>query len=105
MVREVARNDDESVSDSFRFMTMLPLAVATSDDALCGRCDVCVPAGRYRSGGVVHRCNHVCAVVHRRERSAMCSAQSTKSRAELFGGIVLILMGLKILLEHLGFLG
>ena len=28
-----------------------------------------------------------------------------KSRAELFGGIVLILMGLKILLEHLGFLG
>jgi len=28
-----------------------------------------------------------------------------KSRAELFGGIVLILMGIKILLEHLGFLG
>ena len=28
-----------------------------------------------------------------------------KSRAELLGGIVLILMGLKILLEHLGVLG
>ena len=28
-----------------------------------------------------------------------------KSKAELVGGIVLILMGLKILLEHLGFLG
>ena len=44
MVRESREHDDESVS---------------------GRCDVCVPAGRYRSGGVVHRCNHVCAVVHR----------------------------------------
>ena len=28
-----------------------------------------------------------------------------KAKAELFGGIVLILMGLKILLEHLGILG
>ena len=28
-----------------------------------------------------------------------------KSRAELLGGIVLILMGLKILLEHLGVIG
>ena len=28
-----------------------------------------------------------------------------KSRAELAGGVVLILMGTKILLEHLGFLG
>ena len=28
-----------------------------------------------------------------------------KSRAEFFGGVVLILMGIKILLEHLGVLG
>ena len=28
-----------------------------------------------------------------------------KSKAELAGGIILILMGMKILLEHLGFLG
>ena len=28
-----------------------------------------------------------------------------KSKAELAGGIILILMGTKILLEHLGFLG
>ena len=28
-----------------------------------------------------------------------------KSKAELAGGIILILMGVKILLEHLGFLG
>ena len=28
-----------------------------------------------------------------------------KSRAEFAGGVILILMGIKILLEHLGFLG
>ena len=28
-----------------------------------------------------------------------------KSRAELAGGVILILMGIKILLEHMGFLG
>ena len=28
-----------------------------------------------------------------------------KSKAELVGGIILILMGIKILLEHLGILG
>ena len=28
-----------------------------------------------------------------------------KARAELFGGVVLVLMGLKILLEHLGVFG
>ncbi len=37
MVRESREHDDESVSDSFRFMTMLPLAVATSIDALAFR--------------------------------------------------------------------
>ena len=70
MVRESREHDDESVSDSFRFMTMLPLAVATSIDAPDRRGSLRGTGhrqGRYRSGGVVHRCNHVCAVVHRRE--------------------------------------
>ena len=81
MVRESREHDDESVSDSFRFMTMLPLAVATSIDALA----VGVTFAFLQVG-------HVFGTKY-------------KSRAELFGGIVLILMGLKILLEHLGFLG
>lgn len=28
-----------------------------------------------------------------------------KSKAEFVGGLILVLMGIKILLEHLGFLG
>ena len=94
MVRESREHDDESVSDSFRFMTMLPLAVATSIDALAVgvtfaflQVDI-VPAVSF----IGVKIGHVFGTKY-------------KSRAELFGGIVLILMGLKILLEHLGFLG
>ena len=68
MVRESREHDDESVSDSFRFMTMLPLAVATSIDALCGRRDVL----RFLQVDIVPAVSFIgattfCAVVHRRE--------------------------------------
>ena len=94
MVRESREHDDESVSDSFRFMTMLPLAVATSIDAL--------------AVGVTFaflQVDIVAAVSCIGVKIGHVFGTKYKSRAELFGGIVLILMGLKILLEHLGFLG
>ena len=99
-----ASHDDESVSDSFRFMTMLPLAVATSIDALAVgvtfaflQVDI-VPAVSFIGATTfVLSCIGV--------KIGHVFGTKYKSRAELFGGIVLILMGLKILLEHLGFLG
>ena len=104
MVRESRGHDDESVSDSFRFMTMLPLAVATSIDALAVgvtfaflQVDI-VPAVSFIGATTfVLSCIGV--------KIGHVFGTKYKSRAELFGGIVLILMGLKILLEHLGFLG
>ena len=104
MVREWREHDDESVSDSFRFMTMLPLAVATSIDALAVgvtfaflQVDI-VPAVSFIGATTfVLSCIGV--------KIGHVFGTKYKSRAELFGGIVLILMGLKILLEHLGFLG
>ena len=104
MVRESREHDDESVSDSFRFMTMLPLAVATSIDALAVgvtfaflQVDI-VPAVSFIGATTfVLSCIGV--------KIGHVFGTKYKSRAELFGGIVLILMGLKILLEHLGFLG
>lgn len=103
-VRESREHDDESVSDSFRFMTMLPLAVATSIDALAVgvtfaflQVDI-VPAVSFIGATTfVLSCIGV--------KIGHVFGTKYKSRAELFGGIVLILMGLKILLEHLGFLG
>ena len=104
MIRESREHDDESVSDSFRFMTMLPLAVATSIDALAVgvtfaflQVDI-VPAVSF-IGAITFVLSCIGVKI------GHVFGTKYKSRAELFGGIVLILMGLKILLEHLGFLG
>ncbi|MGM9631161.1 manganese efflux pump MntP [Butyricicoccus sp.] len=102
MIRE-SRGDAEELNDSFSFRTMLPLAIATSIDAL--------------AVGVTFaflQVNILPAVLFIGCTTFVLSAAGLKignvfgvrykSRAELCGGIVLILMGCKILLEHLGFL-
>ena len=85
-------------------MSMLPLAVATSIDALAVGVTfaflqvsilpaVCfIGATTFVLSCIGIRIGHVFGLKY-------------KSRAELFGGAVLILMGIKILLEHLGVLG
>ena len=104
MIRESREHDDENLSDSFSFGTMLPLAVATSIDALAvgvtfaflqvniipAVCFIGVTTFTLSCIGI--KIGHVFGLKY-------------KSRAELFGGVVLILMGIKILLEHLGVLG
>lgn len=104
MVRESRENDEENLSDSFSFATMLPLAVATSIDALAVgvtfaflQVDI-VPAVLFI--GVT---TFVLSCVGVKVGNVF--GAKYKARAELFGGCVLILMGLKILLEHLGFIG
>ncbi len=104
MIRESREQDEENLSDSFSFGTMLPLAVATSIDALAVGVTfaflqvsilpaVCfIGATTFILSCIGIRIGHVFGLKY-------------KSRAELFGGAVLILMGTKILLEHLGVLG
>lgn len=104
MIRESREQDEENLSDSFSFGTMLPLAVATSIDALAvgvtfAFLQVSIPPAVCFIGATTFilscigiRIGHVFGLKY-------------KSRAELFGGAVLILMGIKILLEHLGVLG
>ena len=103
MIREALGREEESLDDSFSVKTMIPLAVATSIDAL--------------ATGVTFaflRVNIVPAVLFIGCTTFALSALGLKignvfgakykSRAELFGGAVLVLMGCKILLEHLGVL-
>ena len=103
MIRE-SFGDDEKLDDSFTFKTMLPLAIATSIDAL--------------ATGVTFaflQVNIVPAVTFIGITTFTLSAIGLKvgnvfgskyrAVSERFGGIVLILMGLKILLEHLGVFG
>ena len=95
MVRESRETDEENVSDSFSFGTMLPLAVGITFAFL--QVNI-VPAVTFIGATTfVLSCIGV--------KIGHVFGTKYKSRAELFGGIVLILMGLKILLEHLGFLG
>ena len=104
MIRESRGQDEDGVSDSFHFAAMLPLAVATSIDALAVGVTfaflqvnivpaVCfIGATTFTLSCIGVKIGHVFGLKY-------------KSRAELFGGCVLVLMGVKILLEHLGILG
>ena len=98
MIRE-SRGDAEHLDDSFQPGAMFPLAVATSIDAL--------------TVGITFaflQVDIVLAVTFIGLTTFVLSAVGVKvgavfgarfrSRAELAGGLILILMGLKILLEH-----
>lgn len=99
MVREALGGDEEHMDNSFGPRAMLPLAVATSIDAL--------------AVGVTFaflQVDIIWAVVLIGVITFALSAVGVKvgaifggkfrAKAELAGGVVLILMGLKILLEH-----
>lgn len=101
MVKESRECDEENLDASFGFKAMLPLAVATSIDAL--------------AVGVTFaflKVNIVWAVLFIGSVTFILSAAGVrvgyvfgakyKGKAELTGGLILIIMGTKILLEHLG---
>ena len=99
MVRE-SREEGESIDASFTFRAMLPLAVATSIDALavgvsltCMEVDILAAAGVI---GAVAFCLSVLGGLLGRRLGCLF-----QRRAELAGGIVLILIGVRILIEHL----
>ena len=96
--------DDEEMNDSFTFRTMLPLAVATSIDALAtgvtfAALDVDIVSAVAFIGVMTFSLSAVGLKI------GNVFGTKFKSKAEFFGGAVLVLMGLKILLEHLGILG
>ena len=100
MIKE-SRSCAECLNESFSFKTMLPLAVATSIDALAVGITL-----------AFLKVNIVTSVLFIGVITFTLSAIGVKignvfgakykSTAELTGGVVLILMGTKILLEHLG---
>ena len=103
MIREACSGECESESGSLDIKTMFLLAVATSIDAL--------------AVGITFaflKVNIAAAVSFIGVTTFVISAAGVKignifgtkykSKAELAGGIILILLGLKILLEHLGIL-
>ena len=103
MIRE-SRGKAEELDSSFSFKSMFPLAIATSIDALAVGITFAflqvriVPAVTFI--GIVTFVFSVAGV-----KIGNVFGAKYKSTAELVGGIVLIVMGVKILLEHLGVIG
>lgn len=103
MIKEALGKDEDSMDDSMGFKTMLLLAIATSIDALAvgvtfAFLDVSiVPAISFI--GVVTFVLSAIGV-----KAGSLFGYMYKSKAELCGGIILILLGIKILLEGVGIL-
>lgn len=102
MIREALGPNEECLDCSFGFRAMLPLAVATSIDALAVGVTFAflkvriVPAVVFI--GVITFGLSMVGV----ELGNVFGAK-WKKRAELAGGVILVLMGVKILIEHLFF--
>lgn len=107
MIREALSADDEEedATDDLSFKTMFLLAVATSIDALA------VGVSLSLAGGVniwlaiaIIGCTTFLLSAIGVKMGGVFGARFEK-KAELVGGVILICLGLKILLEHLGVFG
>lgn len=104
MIKESLSKEESNGNDSFSFKTMLLLALATSIDALAVGItfallpDVNVPLAVCLIGITTF----VCSAAGLKVGNLFGLKYKAKAKAELAGGIILILIGLKILLEHLG---
>ncbi len=103
MIKESRETDVEDLDDDFGFKTMVVLAIATSIDALAvgitfAFLRVQIVAAVLFIGCITFVCS-ACGV-----KLGNVFGAKYKSKAELAGGIILILIGSKILLEHLGIL-
>ena len=100
MIKESLGEEEES-NDAMDIKTMFLLAIATSIDATGSWCDICFSEG-YNLPAVVFI--GVVTFVFSAAGIKIGSIFGTKykSKAELCGGIILILIGLKILLEGTG---
>ena len=101
MIREAVWGKEESQDGSLGFKTMLLLAIATSIDALAvGVSFACIQVELWSSVIIIGITTFLFSVLGVKIGNVFGSKY--EKSAEIVGGIILILIGLKILLEHLG---
>lgn len=99
MMRE--SRDSEAISASLSFKEMLPLSVATSIDALAvGVTFAFLKVEILPSAGLIASITFILSFIGVLVGSRL--GEKFKENAVIFGGAALILMGVKILLEHIG---
>lgn len=110
MIRESFCKNETDATDALGFKTMFLMAVATSIDALAvGITFACVPVAVIKGNTLI---NTAAAVLIIGAVTFVISAAGVKvgnifgtrykNKAEFAGGLILILLGVKILLEHFG---
>lgn len=100
MIREAFGNDEEELNDSFNLRTMVPLAIATSIDALAvGVSFAALSVNIWQAAGFICCVTFVCCLVGHAlgHRFGLLLG----ARAQLCGGVILVAIGVKILAEHL----
>ena len=100
MIKESLGDEEESLNDKVDFKTMVVLAIATSIDALA----IGVTFA-FLNVNIIFASLLICVITFAISYFGVVFGNKFGdkfgSKAELVGGIILILMGLKILLEHL----
>ncbi len=104
MIHEARGGDEECCNCSFSWKAMLPMAVATSIDALA----VGVTFAFLQVDNIVLAIAFIGVITFLLSalgvRLGSVFGEKYQTAAQIFGGVILILMGIKILLEHLGIL-
>ena len=105
MIRESREEEVDCLDCSFSFRAMLPLAIATSIDALAVGISLAM-AGNVNIWlsvaliGMTTFCFSAAGV-----KIGSIFGAAFEKKAQLAGGLILILLGARILLEHLGVIG
>ncbi len=102
MLKEAFSNDDEEdASSSYNIKSMFPLAVATAIDALAvGITFAFLGVNIWLAIAIIGAITFITSGLGVKIGSIF--GEKYAKRAEISGGILLILMGVKILIEHLG---
>lgn len=103
MIKEALSKDEEDCNDSVDFKTMIVLAIATSIDALAvGVTFAFLKVNIILAVLLIGIITFIISMVGVKIGNVF--GDKYEKKAEFAGGLILILLGLKILLEHLGIL-
>ena len=101
MIKESFEEDSENRNDDVSFKTMILLAIATSIDALAvGITFAFLKVNLILAVSLIGIITFIIAVLGTKIGNRF--GDKYERKAEIVGGVILILLGLKILLEHLG---
>lgn len=104
MIREAVSDKKEEADDKVDFKTMIILAIATSIDALAiGVTFAFLQVNLLLAVTLIGLITFAISVIGVKVGNVF--GDRYESKAEMTGGVILILLGIKILLEHTGILG